>query len=90
METIAANPGFKVPGLVIPVWFAILIGKLFDIPAKLFKLDLPVNSDRMRKLATATDFASERIREAGYVQKHTIEEEIKATTDWYLSLGRKG
>jgi nucleoside-diphosphate-sugar epimerase len=90
MEIIALNKAFKVPRLVIPVWLAILIGKLFDIPAKLFNIDLPINSDRMYKLATATDFASERIREAGYVQGHSIEDEIKATTDWYLSLRKKG
>jgi len=90
METIALNPSFKVPRFVIPVGFAIFIGKLFDIPARLFNLDLPVNSDRMYKLSTATDFASERIREAGYVQKHSIEQAIQATTDWYLSLRRKG
>jgi nucleoside-diphosphate-sugar epimerase len=90
MQIIAKNPAFKIPKLQIPVSLAVWIGKLFDIPAKLFNLDLPVNSDRMRKLATATDFASERIREAGYVQTHTIEEEIKAMTDWYLKDKGKG
>jgi GlcNAc-P-P-Und epimerase len=90
METIAANPAFKVPGLIIPVWCAVFIGKLFDIPAKLLNIDFPINSDRMYKLATATDFAAEHIRDAGYVQKHTIEEQVKATTDWYLSIRKKG
>ncbi|MFO7660721.1 MAG: NAD(P)-dependent oxidoreductase [Candidatus Cloacimonadaceae bacterium] len=86
MRIIASNRAFRIPGIVIPVWLAVLIGKVFDIPARLLKLDLPINSDRMKKLATATDFASERIRDAGYEQKHTIEEEITAMTDWYLSL----
>lgn len=85
MQIIANNPSFKIPGIRIPVSLAVLIGKLFDIPARLLKIDFPINSDRMKKLATATDFASERIRVAGYVQKHTIEEEIKAMTDWYLA-----
>ncbi len=86
MQIIATNPAFRIPRLQIPVSLAVSIGKLFDIPARLFKLDLPVNSDRMRKLATPTDFVSERIREAGYIQAHTIEEQIKAMTDWYLSI----
>lgn len=89
MKTIAQNKAFHVPGISFPVILAILIGKLFDIPAKLLNIDLPINSDRMYKLATATDFASERIREAGYIQAHTIEEEIKATTDWYLSTRKR-
>jgi len=86
MQIIAKNPAFKIPKLQIPVCLAVWIGKLFDIPAKLFNLDLPVNSDRMQKLATATDFASERIREAGYVQANPIEAEIKGMTDWYLKV----
>ncbi len=90
MQIIARNPAFKIPQIIVPVWLAVLIGKIFDIPAKLFKLDLPINSDRMKKLATATDFASERIREAGYVQKHTIEEEIEVMTIWYLAQKSKG
>jgi len=90
MQIIAQNKLFHIPGVSIPVILAIFIGKLFDIPAKLFKIDLPINSDRMYKLATATDFASERIREAGYIQTHTIEDEIKATTDWYLSTRKRG
>lgn len=90
MQIIARNSAFRIPGIVIPVWLAVCIGKVFDIPARLLKLDLPINSDRMKKLATATDFASERIRDAGYEQKHTIEEEITAMTDWYLSLKKQG
>lgn len=85
MQIIARNRAFSIPKIVIPVWLAVFIGKVFDIPAQLLKLDLPINSDRMKKLATATDFASERIREAGYEQRHTIEEEIIAMTNWYLS-----
>lgn len=85
MQIIARNQAFKIPRIIVPVWLAVLLGKVFDIPAKLFKIDLPINSDRMKKLATATDFASERIREAGYAQKHTIEEEIIAMTEWYLA-----
>lgn len=89
MKLIARNPAFSVPKIVVPVWLAVLIGKVFDIPAKLFNIDIPINSDRMHKLATATDFASERIRQAGYKQLHTTEEEITKTTDWYLSLKKK-
>ena len=84
MQFIALNPAFRIPRIQIPLGLAIFIGKIFDVPAKLFNIDLPVNSDRMRKFATATDFASEKIRAAGYVQKHTIQEQISEMTAWYL------
>ncbi|MDP2173485.1 MAG: NAD(P)-dependent oxidoreductase [Candidatus Cloacimonadaceae bacterium] len=89
MEIIAANPAFKIPRIQVPVSFAVFIGRLFDIPARLFKIDLPVNSDRMKKFATATHFASEKIRDNGYVQKHSIEDEILKMTSWYLELKKK-
>jgi nucleoside-diphosphate-sugar epimerase len=89
MELIAENSAFTIPKLIIPVWFAVLIGKVFDIPAKLLNIDIPINSDRMRKLATATDFASESIREAGYIQLQSTADAIKETTDWYLSIKDK-
>lgn len=90
MEIIASKPCFSVPRISVPVWVAILIGKMFDIPARLLKIDLPINSDRMYKLATATDFASERIRAAGYIQQHSIEEEIDRMIEWYLTTRDKG
>jgi nucleoside-diphosphate-sugar epimerase len=86
MQIIAQNPSFRIPALQIPVSMAILIGKCFDLPAKLLKIDLPVNSDRMKKFATATDFASEKIRAEGYVQRFSIEEEMGKMTAWYMSL----
>jgi len=85
MQLISRNPAFRMPSIQIPVAVAIAIGKVFDVPVKLLKLDLPINSERMRKLATPTDVASERIRQDGYIQQHTIEEEITTMTAWYLT-----
>ena len=84
MHIIASNPGFHMPKIIIPEWLAIFIGKLFDIPAKLFSIDLPVNSDRMRKLSTPTNFYAQKIREAGFVQRKSIEESISEMCSWYL------
>lgn len=85
MRLIAKNPGFKVPHIRIPMALAISIGYVFDIPSKLLNIDLPVNSDRMRKFATATYFLADKIRKEGFVQKQSLEESIKQTTDWYLT-----
>lgn len=84
MEIIASHPGFRIPMITIPLTWAINLGKVFDIMGKVTHKDFPVNSDRMRKFATATDYSGEKIREAGYVQQHTIEGELARTISWYM------
>ena len=84
MEIIADNKGFKLPIIRIPLCIAVLFGKIFDLIAFITKKDLPINSDRMRKFSISTDYRSEKIRELGYVQNHSIEQEIQKTCQWYL------
>ncbi len=86
IKIIARNPKFKIPPISIPFFMALIVGYVFDIPAKIFRLDIPVNSDRMRKLATPTYFTAEKIREAGFIQRNTIEESVDEMTKWYLDL----
>ncbi|KQC12089.1 MAG: hypothetical protein APR54_02580 [Candidatus Cloacimonas sp. SDB] len=86
MKIITANQGFKLPKLKIPFKCAVAIGKFFDIIGKITKKDLPINSDRMIKFATPTDYRAEKIRELGYVQKYSIENELNRTCEWYLKL----
>jgi len=85
MRTIAQTPGFKVPAIKIPIGLAIAIGMVFDIPAKLFSIDLPVNSDRMRKFSTATYFTARKIRKEGFIQKQSIQQSIAQMCEWYLT-----
>ena len=63
---------------------AVFVGKIFDLLAFITRKDLPINSDRMRKFSISTDYRSEKIRELGYVQNHSIEQEIQKTCQWYL------
>lgn len=84
MQLIANNQGFSMPKFKVPLSLAIAIGFVFDIPCKLLSIDLPVNSDRMRKFGTATHFTAEKIRSAGFVQKQSIEQSITEMCDWYI------
>ncbi len=84
MQLIASNKGFRYPAFKIPYGLAYSVGKIFDVLGKILNKDLPINSERMYKLNTATFYYSEKIREAGYVQRYTIEEEIAKTCQWYL------
>ncbi len=85
MESIAANPGFTLPKLIIPFNLAVAIGKIFDIFGKIIKRDLPINSDRMKKFGTATDYRAEKIRQLGYLQRYSINIVFQETCQWYLN-----
>ncbi len=86
MSMISQIPGFSMPKVKIPLPFAIAIGRIFDVPSRLLGIDLPVNSDRMKKFGTATYFTAEKIRKAGYVQKQSIESSVAEMCGWYLSI----
>ncbi len=84
MSIIASHKGFSMPSIVVPLSLAVGIGKVFDLLAKVLKRDIPINSDRMRKFATSTEYYSDKIREDGYVQNHSIEDEMAETINWYV------
>lgn len=86
MQIIASHKGFSMPTLIVPLSLAIGIGKSFDILAKILKKDIPINSDRMRKFATSTEYYSDKIREDGYVQKHTVEDQLSETMKWFIEI----
>ena len=85
MRIITQTPGFRMPRVQIPLKVAIGIGKLFDIPSRLLGIDLPVNSDRMKKFGTATYFTADKIRKQGFVQQQSIETSVGEMCQWYLS-----
>ena len=83
MQKIASHDGYSMPSIVVPLGFAVSIGKCFDLLAKILKKDVPINSNRMRKFATSTEYYAEKIREDGYEQKHSIDEQITSTVEWF-------
>src|SRR5690606_4998983 len=61
----------------------------FDLLARLTGRNLPITSDRIRKLsADETSFASDRIRETGYEQPVSLQEGLAEMVRWYLREGR--
>jgi len=89
MQIIASHKDFSMPTLVVPLGLAVGVGKFFDIIAKILKKDIPINSDRMRKFATSTEYYSEKIREDGYEQIHTIEAQLSETIQWFVNNHKK-
>ena len=84
MEIICSHRGFHIPKFTIPLSIAVFIGKMFDCLGSILNKDLPINSNRIMKFSTSTDYRSEKIREMGYNQKYSIEAEIKRTIQWFL------
>ena len=89
MQIVAKNDGFSMPKIYIPLWIAISIGKVFDLFGRIIGKELPINSDRMKKFGTSTDYRAEKIRELGYIQQHTIEDVFKQTCEWYMKVNTK-
>ncbi|HNU54312.1 MAG TPA: NAD-dependent epimerase/dehydratase family protein [Candidatus Syntrophosphaera sp.] len=90
MRLIASQPGFRMPRVNIPIQMAVGIGRIFDLPAKMLGIDFPINSDRMRKFATETNFQAAKIRSAGYVQTTSIASSIAEMCAWYLKNHSQG
>jgi len=84
IDIICSHKHFYKPVFHIPSGLAVFIGRIFDFVGKILHKDLPVNSDRMIKFVTSTDYRAEKIRSQGYIQKHTIREELDRTIRWYL------
>ncbi len=85
MEIIASNNDFKEPLIRIPETFALMVGKIFDLVSLIIGKEIPINSDRMEKFSTSTHYFSEKIRNLGYEQRYTVEEEMGKTVDWFLA-----
>lgn len=89
MQIIASNRGFTLPIIKIPLKYALPIGRIFDVTGRILNRELPLNSDRLHKFGTSTDYRAEKIRELGYIQKCSIKDEIRRTCEWYMSIQGK-
>lgn len=81
--------GKRRPGFRVPMSAALLAALPFDLVIKLTGKNLPVSSARIKKLAgVQTRFEAEKVVEAGYRARYTIEAGIAKMVDWYLEQGR--
>lgn len=83
IQIITKVEGFKKPKITLPIWLAYILTFPFEILSKLTGKDLKINWNRIHKFTTATDYLAEKIRAEGYVQKHSIENELTAMAKWY-------
>jgi len=67
-----------------PLWLGVSVAKVFDLAAKVTGKNFRISSARVKKLATPTRFAAQKIRDYGFVPKYSIEEGLKNMVLWYI------
>ena len=69
--------------LTIPQWVLLPIAKIFDLVGSVLKVNLPINSSRVRTVNMATAMEMSRAQEAGFVHPYTSKTGLEKTVDWY-------
>jgi nucleoside-diphosphate-sugar epimerase len=87
-ELCYAALGRRAPPLSVPLPLAIMMGWPFDLITRVTGKNLPVSSARVRKLCTQTKFEAERVRDAGYRAKLTLQQGIERMARWYVDQGQ--
>lgn len=81
--------GRRRPPWHVPLRAAVLAAAPFDLITRVTGRNLPITSDRIRKLAESeTSFAAERIRETGYTQPTSLRDGLAVMVRWYREPGR--
>jgi GlcNAc-P-P-Und epimerase len=80
--------GRRPPLFHLPLKLALLAALPFDLLIKITGFNLPLSSDRIRKMCAETRFESEKIRRAGFEPTVTLIEGIERMVRWYLREGR--
>jgi nucleoside-diphosphate-sugar epimerase len=89
MVTVIADAlGRKRPRKRFPLWLGVAAGKLFDLISAVTGRPLRVSSERVKKLATSTRFAADRIRRDGFRPEFSIEQGLRQMAAWYLDQKR--
>jgi len=84
VRAIADSLGYRIPNVKIPLKFAMFSVGIFDLLGKLTGINFPITAFRIKKLNTATCFASDKIRALGFEQKIDPREGIRRMVEWYL------
>ncbi len=76
--------GFSKPKIVIPKWFAYIIGSFFELFSFIINKDLGITRERIYKFTMSTDYRSEKLEKSGYVQRFLLKERLQNMASWYL------
>lgn len=80
---IKSRLGIKRKIFTIPQWFLLPIAKLFDLLGSVLKVNLPINSLRVKTVNMSTAMEMSRAKEVGFVHPYTAKLGLEETVDWY-------
>ena len=75
--------GIKRNILTIPQWVLLPIARIFDLVGSVLKVNLPINSSRVKTVNMSTGMEMSRAQEAGFVHPYTSKIGLQKTVDWY-------
>lgn len=82
-DLIKIRLGTKRNILTIPQWVLLPIAKIFDLVGSVLKVNLPINSSRLKTVNMSTGMEMSRAQEAGFVHPYTSKTGLEKTVDWY-------
>lgn len=80
--------GFSKPKIIIPKWFAYIIGFFFELFSLLIRKDLGIKRERIYKFTMPTDYRSEKLKNNGFIQRFAIKDRIQNMAKWYLKINK--
>jgi nucleoside-diphosphate-sugar epimerase len=80
--------GKHAPSISLPLPLAMALGLPFDLVTAITGKNLPISSARVKKLCTQTKFEADRVRQAGYSPRFTLQQGIENMARWYVSEGQ--
>ena len=88
-EEIFRGLGRKPTRWRVPLWMGLAAALPFDVVSRLTGRDVTISGVRLKKLfKDQTDFASEKIRVAGFEPKVSLRDGIGRMAAWYVEKGR--
>ena len=80
--------GKHAPSLSLPLPLAMALSLPFDLAAAITGKNLPISSARVKKLCTQTKFEADRVRQAGFAARFTLQQGVQNMARWYVSEGQ--
>lgn len=69
--------------LTIPQWVLLPIARVFDLVGSVLKVNLPINSSRVKTVNMSTAMEMSRAQKTGFVHPYTSRAGLEKTVDWY-------
>jgi len=85
VEIVSQEAKARVPPFHIPLPVALTVAGFLSFLCKVLGKDLEINTARVRKFCSQSEYPSHKIRSLGFEQQITLEEGLQKTVNWYLN-----